>query len=182
MVAVCRSSRRICLVPGGCQVLPSPVDPYNTASTLPLWFTLLGGRLYGRCASAVTLAHHLRHSCRWWVPTRGDFRWEGQIGAPTSKVLGTEVLTKIIRTWFSIGNRYNISVARPCRSSRRGSLPLCWCRAPAPMDGYAQSQERLSTSSEGPPYSCFPVLRRQPQHPRPTADPSVSFSASCIAM
>jgi hypothetical protein len=37
-----------------------------------LWFTLLGGRIYGRCVFAITLAHRLKHSCRWWVPTRGE--------------------------------------------------------------------------------------------------------------
>jgi hypothetical protein len=37
-------------------MFPALADPYNTARTLPLWFTLLGGRLFRRCAFAITLA------------------------------------------------------------------------------------------------------------------------------
>jgi hypothetical protein len=30
----------------------------------------------------------------------GKARWESRIGAPTSKVPGTDVLTETLRTWF----------------------------------------------------------------------------------
>jgi hypothetical protein len=60
-------------------------------------------RLYGRCAIAITLAHRMRHSCRWWVPTRGEVGWKSHIGAPTSKVPGTDVLTEALRTRFFRG-------------------------------------------------------------------------------
>jgi hypothetical protein len=41
------------------------------------------GRPYGRCAFVITLAHHMRHSCRWLVPTRGEIGRGSHIGAPT---------------------------------------------------------------------------------------------------
>jgi hypothetical protein len=56
-----------------------------------------GLRWNGRCAFAITLAHRIRHSHRWCVPTRGEIGWESQIGAPTSKVPYTDILTKSLR-------------------------------------------------------------------------------------
>jgi hypothetical protein len=39
------------------------------------------GRMYMRCAFAISLAHRMRHSCRWLVRRRGEIGWESQIGA-----------------------------------------------------------------------------------------------------
>jgi hypothetical protein len=56
--------------PGRLPFASAPAYPNNAARTLPLWFTLKGDRLYGRCAFAITLAHRWRFSFGWCVPTR----------------------------------------------------------------------------------------------------------------
>jgi hypothetical protein len=58
-----------------------------------------GGR-YGRCDFAITLLYCVTHSCRWRLPIRGEVGWESQIGALTSRVPGTDVLTGTHRTRF----------------------------------------------------------------------------------
>jgi hypothetical protein len=111
MVAVCRSSRRVRLVPGSCQLFP-----YYTVRTLPLWFTRPQGRR-GRCALGMTLAHRVRQ------PTvDGGYReerlgWKVVSGLLPQKVPYTEVITETFRTGFSVHVFSNLISAPPNRAA-----------------------------------------------------------------
>jgi hypothetical protein len=143
-------------VPVGYQLFPAPANPHNTAYTSDV---------------AITLTHRERHSCRWWVPTRGKAGWERQIGASTSKVQpGTDVLIETLFTRFSGEGRSKISAARLCRSTRRGCPTRYWCRAvwtplgrvcstsralldvePAPFHGAASRLSAANSNTRVPP-------------------------------
>jgi hypothetical protein len=125
----------------------------------------------------------MKHSCRLWVSTRGEAGWESQIGAPTSKVPGTDVQTKSLRTYVFLHMVFppaaDLKSAPPyCAAPLAATVypPRWWCRTPTPrmcmLDLMSASRRRASAL----PWPCFPAVRNPLQHPRPILGPSAPSS------
>jgi hypothetical protein len=67
------------------------------------------------------------------------------------------------------------SVAVPCRFSGYDHPPSCVAFSLAPRGDISSQGSRVLASAI--PWCCVPDVRRQLQHPRPSADPSVPFLA-----
>jgi hypothetical protein len=97
--------------------------------------------------------------------------------AGPQKMVGTGIFPKTPRTGiFRRRAILGTAAARPCRSSGCDPPPSYVASCLAPRGDLRLSQGwRLLASAV--PYRCFPAIRRQLQHPRPSADPSVPFFA-----
>jgi hypothetical protein len=92
-------------------------------------------------------------------------------------MVGTGIFSKTPRTGlFRRRAILKTAAARPCRSSGCDPPPSCVASGLAPRGDLRLSQGwRLLASAV--PWRCFPAIRRQLQHPRLSADPSVPFFA-----
>jgi hypothetical protein len=93
------------------------------------------------------------------------------------KMVGTRIFSQNPRTGF-FRRRVILRTAasKPCRSSGCDPPPACVASSLAPKGDLKLSQGwRLLASAM--PQRYFPAVRRQLQHPRPSADPSVPFFA-----
>jgi hypothetical protein len=105
--------------------------------------------------------------------------WVGHMDrvTPPQKMLGTGVISKT--------PPYRVfPAANAPKDLRRHTVSLLRLR-PASILRSLQSRPHGDRNSQGCrllasaiPWCCFPAVRRQLQHPRPTADPSVPFLAN----
>jgi hypothetical protein len=115
------------------------------------------------------------------VPTRGDVGRTHGSSRRETKDVGYGNFSKNPRTkFFRRRMILRTSVAKPCHSSGCDQPPSCVVITHAPMGDINLKGSRLLASAI--PWCCFPVVRRQLQHPRPTVDPPVPFFAKkCFA-
>jgi hypothetical protein len=109
------------------------------------------------------------------VPTRvGVGRTRGSSRRATKGVGYGNLFSKIPRTgFFRRRTILRISTAGLCRPSGCDRPPSCVAFSLFPKGGInSQGCRQLASSI---PWCCFPAVRRELQHPRSNADPSVPF-------